>query len=114
LRTNAFAVTRDWMLGLMISPVRRKADAYRLESGSTSFTSQALRTGHRVVVVGANGSAYDPGDWDLSMCFWQGRQQNLIVADNQTETYRRAPPELRRLLSQLAWGQRAQLDRDEP
>ena len=42
--------------------------------------------------------------WPASHTFWQGTQDNLLVADNQTDDYADAAPPVRRLLSQFAWG----------
>lgn len=107
LRTNVFAAPRELLLELRAPRIRGKSDAYRFESGVDSITSQARRLGGASVVV-AIGATYEPDRWDQSMTFWQGAQQNLIVSDNQTDAYEQAPPGLRRLLSQLAWGSRAQ------
>ncbi len=107
LRTNAFTASRQLMLALDFPPIRSKRDAHRLESGPGSFTSRVQGMGKRVVVVGRDGSLHDPDHWDRSATFWQERQQNLLVADNQTQEYEHATLELRRLLSQLAWGNQA-------
>ena len=42
-----------------------------------------------------------------SETFWQGEQDNLLVADNQTESYQRGDPGRRYALSTFAWGERA-------
>lgn len=108
LRTNAFVASRDLMVQLGIPRIRRKRDAYRLESGPASFTRRAQDLGARVVVAGRNGAVYDSPDWPASQTFWQGTQDNLLVADNQSDDYAGAAPDVRRLLSQFAWGERAQ------
>ena len=43
----------------------------------------------------------------MSNTFWQSNQENLLVADNQTETYRAADPAGRAELSHYAWGELA-------
>lgn len=107
LRTNAFIASRELMVALGVPRIRSKRDAYRLESGPGSFTRRVEDLGRRAVVVGRDGSVHDARHWDESMTFWQGRQQNLLVADNQTDDYDDAEPHVRRLLSQFAWGLRA-------
>ena len=107
LRTNAFIASRELMVELGIPRIRRKRDAYRLESGPASFTRRVEDLGARTVVVGRDGSRHDSADWPASRTFWQGAQENLLVADNQTDDYAEADSGGRRLLSQFAWGPRA-------
>jgi hypothetical protein len=104
LRTNAFIASRELMVALGVPRIRRKRDAYRLESGPASFTRRVEESGRRTVVVGRDGSLYDSRRWDESQTFWQGTQENLLVADNQTDDYANAGPDVRRLLCQFAWG----------
>ena len=92
------------MVELGIPRIRRKRDAYRLESGPASFTRRVEDLGARTVVVGRDGSRHDSADWPASRTFWQGAQENLLVADNQTDDYAEADSGGRRLLSQFAWG----------
>jgi hypothetical protein len=62
-----------------------KLSAYKFESGKESLTNQVRNLGLRVLVVGRDGQAYDPEHWHRSNTFWQSREENLLVADNQTE-----------------------------
>ncbi|MHB1833707.1 MAG: hypothetical protein ACYCXW_01950 [Solirubrobacteraceae bacterium] len=107
IRTNGFAVRRETALKLGMAQIRTKRDAYRLESGPGSATRRVEQMGLRAVVVGRDGRTYDPGEWPESLTLWQEGQQNLLIADNQTDDYERAEPAVRRVLSQLAWGGRA-------
>jgi hypothetical protein len=107
IRTNAFLVRRDFMRGAMRTPVSSKMDSYRFESGRHSMTAQALRAGLEPVIVGADGELYMKPDWHESNTFWQSRQENLLVADNQTSQYSEGPPETRDILSYMAWGELA-------
>jgi hypothetical protein len=107
LRTNALAVRRDLLLAMHTPRIRTKLDAYRLESGRSSVTARVLLSGLRAVVVGRDGVSYDVERWPESMTLWQGDQQNLLVADNRTEDYQRAPADYRVLLARLAWGEHA-------
>jgi hypothetical protein len=107
LRTNAFVASRELMLGMGFPRIRRKRGAYRLESGPASFTRRVEGMHRRAVVVGCDGSVYDSERWNESLTFWQGTQQNLLVADNQTDDYTRADATGRELFSRLAWGKEA-------
>jgi hypothetical protein len=89
---------------LCLHEIRGKMDAYALESGRASITRQAQRLGLRTVVVDRAGAAYDPERWHHSRTLWQGDQEGLLVADNQTLAYARGDLQRRRLLSGFAWG----------
>ena len=82
-------------------------DAYRLENGRHNLTRQVQAMGLRTLVVARDGSRYDPEQWPLSRTLWQGDQEGLLVADNQTRSYAVGGLERRRLLSGFAWGPRA-------
>ena len=56
----------------------------------------------------------DPERWAQSRTFWQGDQEGLMVADNQTCLYSNGAPERRRLLSAFAWGREAEPPRRAP
>ena len=107
VRTNAFAVRTEVMRRVRFRPLRNKERAWRLESGRASITDQVAAMGMRAVVVGRNGRSYDRREWAASDTLWQAGQENLLVADNQTELYRAGDLDLRRLLSALAWGPQA-------
>jgi hypothetical protein len=107
VRSNCFLIDRDLLLSLRTGGVERKIDAYRLESGTHSITSQVRSLGRRTVLAGADGQIYDPADWPASETFWQGHQRNLLVADNQTDDYEHGHPGWRSVLSRYAWGEAA-------
>jgi hypothetical protein len=104
VRTNAFMLERTTFAALRMRPLGRKMDAYLLESGRASFTSQVLNMGLRALVVARDGAFYDPPAWPAARTFWQGDQQGLLVADNQTRSYTNGSYDRRRLLSAFAWG----------
>ena len=108
LRTNAFMVDRATFNSLQIRPINRKLDAYLMESGRHSFTRQAQRRGLRTLVVARDGAVYDHERWPHSRTLWQGDQEGLLVADNQTRSYVNGGLERRRVLSAFAWGSQAQ------
>ncbi len=104
VRTNAFMLERSTFARLRMRPLARKMDAYLLESGRASFTSQVRSMGLRTLVVARDGAFYDPPEWPAGRTFWQGDQQGLLVADNQTRSYANGSYDRRRLLSAFAWG----------
>ena len=107
LRTNAFAADRATLARVRVGRLETKMDAYRLENGRHSLTRQVQAMGLRTLVVASDGSTYDHEQWPLSRTLWQGDQEGLLVADNQTRSYAVGGLERRRLLSGFAWGPRA-------
>ena len=104
VRTNAFMLDRSTFAALRMRPLARKMDAYLLESGRASFTSQVRNMGLRTLVVARDGAFYDHPEWYQGETFWQGDQRGLLVADNQTRSYANGSYDRRRLLSAFAWG----------
>jgi hypothetical protein len=107
VRSNAFALGAEALARLEVPELRRKAQAYRLESGSHSLTRQIERLGLSTLVAGRDGVLYEPADWAASETLWQGAQRNLLVSDNQTDKYAAGDADVRQLLSSYAWGARA-------
>lgn len=104
VRTNAFMALRETLTRVRIGLVPLKISAYMYESGFNSLTNQIARLGLRPLVVGRNGDAYEKDRWHLANTFRQGRQENLLIADNQTDIYETSNDEIRAELSKLAWG----------
>lgn len=107
VRTNAFLVERELYLHACRRPAQGKIDAWRFESGLHGLTTAAAMTGRPPVVVGADGQEHLPARWPESRTFWQGDQENLLVADNQTRLYDEGDVGRRELLARLAWGPEA-------
>ncbi len=107
LRTNAFMVDRAIFTRLRIGNLKRKMDAYAVESGRNSLTRQVQRLGLQTLVVTRDGRAYSHECWPLARTLWQGDQEGLLVSDNQTRTYAGGDTDRRRLLSAFAWGPEA-------
>lgn len=107
VRTNAFMASREMLARVRIGPVVVKLSAFMFESGRESLTNQILRYGLRPVMVGRDGTGYEKEHWHLANTFRQGRQENLLVADNQTDLYAMADVGGRAELSRLAWGKHA-------
>ena len=104
LRSNAFLISRELMNRVWPGFVVSKRTAYHWESGRKGFTRRIQGLNLRVLVAGKDGCAYPPDEWSRSGTFLQGRQENLLVADNQTRGYDQADAAKRRLLSVYAWG----------
>ena len=113
LRTNAFIISSQTMSDLKCPLIQNKMDAYRFESGKNGLTTQILRKGKRVIVVGRNGLSYDKGAWDASNTYRISEQENLLVADNQTRDYQCSIPERREFLSSITWENKSHLSRED-
>jgi hypothetical protein len=104
VRTNGFMASRETLRRVRLGPLRMKLSAYKFESGKESLTNQVRGFGLRALVVGRDGQAYAPERWHQSNTFWQSRQENLLVADNQTELYMSSDAATRAEFAQYAWG----------
>ncbi len=104
LRTNTFMITHAVLRRLRLLVVRSKTDTYALEGSRRSITRQLERLGLCSLVVDRAGAVYRPEEWPRSRTLWQGDQEGLLVADNQTLPYTNGDLPRRRLLSTLAWG----------
>ncbi len=104
IRTNGFMIRRSVFLALQHSPFKSKFMAYRFESGRKSMTNQVLAQGYTVLVIDINGKTFEPPLWKESLTFWAGNQENLLIADNQTDLYSNASPSEKKKMAWLAWG----------
>jgi hypothetical protein len=103
VRTNAFMITRDVMIGMRTETLLRKWDALSFESSRQGMTPQIMAAGLQALVVGADGRGYEPPDWPHARTFWISQQENLLVSDNRTRAYEEGPPALREHLAFRAW-----------
>jgi hypothetical protein len=108
LRPNTFMISHAAMSRLRLFVVINKIDTLALESGCHSITSQLQSLGLTSLVVDRRGSVFGPERWDRSRTLWQGEQEGLLVADNQTQYYARGDAVRRELLSTFAWGPSAE------
>lgn len=107
VRTNAFMASRETLARVHIGPVFFKLSAFMFESGRDSLTNQLMQIGLRPVMVGRDGTGYEKEHWHVANIFRQGNQENLLIADNQTDLYAAADGEKRAELSRFAWGEHA-------
>jgi hypothetical protein len=103
IRTNAFMIERERFLSLHTPPFDEKSGVYKFESGRRSMTKQILAQGLKPLVVDRTGKVYEISEWKSSSTFWNGRQSNLIAADNRTRNYAEGDKELRTWLQDNAW-----------
>ncbi len=103
IRTNAFMIRKDDFLSLRGATFKKKMDAYRFESGRQSMTKQIMAAGLRPVVVDRSGEVYEIPRWKSSSTFWIDAQGNLLIADNQTNSYALGNPQRRSILRNYAW-----------
>lgn len=104
LRTNGFIVARDLFVALRWPDVRKKLEAWELESGHAGMTAQVRERGLRTVVVDRDGGVHEPPAWPASATFRAGEQAKLLIADNRTRDWQDADAETRAKLARLAWG----------
>ncbi len=107
VRTNAFVIERELLLSLRTGTLRTKSAACRFEGGIHGLTGQIRGRGLAALIVGCDGIALAPEAWPDADIFWQGRQCQLLVADNQTRTYQHGGASVREALARRAWGPRA-------
>ncbi len=113
IRTNGFLLPTTILDRVNVPAIKNKMEAYRFESGRDSLTRQIENMGLRPVIVGANGKAYEIQDWPFSNIFRRSEQENLLIADNQTETYSRGDRSLKIRYSFYAWRENAYPDDSE-
>jgi hypothetical protein len=106
IRTNAFLLSRDLLLGVKFPPLQTKLDAFRFEHGKDSLTRQVWGMGLEALVVGRDGQGYAVDRWFESHTYRSGGQRNLLVADNVTRFNMEADPDTRRRIAAWAWGER--------
>ena len=100
IRTNGFLVERRAFLDVSDRRFKSKIECYDFESGPGNMASRMSG-----VVVGTNGTAYRLNELKESKTFRLDNQENLLFSDNQTRHYDAAPPEERKRLRELAWGE---------
>jgi hypothetical protein len=104
IRTNAFMIARETLRRVELPVLREKTDVYRFESGRSGLTRQIAKMGLEPVVVDRSGRSWMQDEWPISRTFRSGDEENLLVADNQTDLFLNAVAERRAVLSRLAWG----------
>ncbi|MBU1275032.1 MAG: hypothetical protein KJ720_06625 [Proteobacteria bacterium] len=106
VRSNAFLTARRLILAFAKANAipQEKKDAFRLESGRSSFTRFVEKQGLQALVAGADGRVFSPKQWRESQTFRIPGQANLIISDNQTRGYDTGSRGVRRIMELSAWG----------
>lgn len=107
LRLTAFLIDRERLLSLRSGAIPSKVASYRLECGHRSWTTQLEQRGLATYVVGRDTGPLMPDRWPDADVFWQGAQDQLLVADQRTVAYDNASQEARDAFARYAWGGRA-------
>jgi hypothetical protein len=68
------------------------------------MTARLRARGRPPVVIDRRGVARPIARWHEGDVFMQSGQQDLLIRDNQTDTYAQAGARERAVLSALAWG----------
>lgn len=104
VRTNAFVMRRELFLSLDLPEPLTKEDANALEAGPNNITRQIVQRGLKAVVVNRKNQVGMPDCWHQLGTFRSAGGSELLVADNRTDDYAKAPKEEQRYLRMLAWG----------
>ncbi len=103
LRSNAFMVRRKDFLGAK-RRLRTKMQALIFESGRNGLSIQILKKDKKILLLSRSGEGLEPHLWPKSGIFRQGKQENLLISDNQTRVYEQASLSDKNILNELAWG----------
>lgn len=104
IRTTGFFISRKLFLSLELRHPKIKREAWYFENGSNGMTRQLLKRGLKCKVVGRNGKAYNVEDWKDSNTFWNGEQENNLIADNHVKRYEEATEHMKNYYKIDAWG----------
>lgn len=105
IRSNVFMLRREDMVAM---PLKTEGDlklaGCDFESGADGLSARMLKRGERLLLVGANGIAYDVDKWPTAGCFRSDNQRNLLASDNQTKTFNELSDLEKQTQSTMAWG----------
>lgn len=106
IRSNAFMVKREHLFPILAakSGIMTKNSSYLFEIGKKGLTNQIRSKGLRAVLVNNIGEIFDIPDWPKSQTFRLGKQEGLLIHDNQTRKFDELTPEERDILAYMTWG----------
>lgn len=104
LRTNALALRREDALRWLPRLAPMKQIEYLMESGRSSLTQKVFKERRQAVVAGRSGEWATAAGWLESGTYRSGEQEELLVADNQTDAWAAAGQPERERLRRAAWG----------
>lgn len=105
VRSNGFMI-RTTYLKRFNSLGPTKVDCYNFESGWEGLSATVAKEGFELLLVGDQG-AFPVDEWAKSNTFRAGRQEALLIRDNQTETFSEMSPAVRELHRYFTWGDSA-------
>jgi hypothetical protein len=106
VRPTACLIERELLLSLRSGRTPTKPSSYRLESGRRGWTTQLIERGLVPYVVARDSGPLPPERWPDAGVFWQGAQEELLVADRKTVAYEYATVPVREVFARYAWGRR--------
>jgi len=104
IRTNGFIIEKDILLKITHKNLKKKINCHIFEHGKNSLTNQILNLNRKVIVVDKMGKFYDQDNISQSKIFWGSRQNDILVADNQTNLYAKSSAKRKNELRFYAWG----------
>lgn len=102
LRTNGLVIAPTLLNSLGFNTCYTRVDCYEFEHGIFSLYRRLVASGYQPMVAAADGCGYPCDLWAFSGTFRKGEQENLLIADRQTDAYMKAGPEERDVLTKMA------------
>jgi hypothetical protein len=104
IRTNGFMMKRQRFIMSVSLPIKTKEEAFGIESGANSITTQVRKAGLKALIVGRDGIGYDVCDWCGSRTYRTSDCSNLLIEDNRTREYNKMSQDARTTLALISWG----------
>jgi glycosyltransferase involved in cell wall biosynthesis len=104
IRSNVFMLRREDIVNVPLIGEDQKLACCAFESGADGLSASIRKRGERLLLVGADGRAYDIPDWTNSGCFRSRNQENLLAVDNQTRAFDSYSPAEQEVHRTMAWG----------
>jgi len=105
VRSNGFMIRRATLLSLFPdTDTSDKRAAYNFECGSSSLTRRIKASGAAAMIVDSTGRAWPEGQWAKSNTFRLGRQNGLLIRDNQTARYEGCCAAAQKSYQAMTWG----------
>ncbi len=104
IRSNGFIIDRKVLLEFYPEIPATKKAAYAFESGRMSLSSRIMDSGLKLSLVDRHGKTYAVDEWAKSRTFRLGKQENLMLADNQTRNFENFSEAEKATLTMLTWG----------
>lgn len=105
IRSNGFMIRRATLLSLFPDiDTSDKRAAYNFECGPSSLTRRIKVSGASAMVVDRAGRAWPESSWAESNTFRLGRQEGLLIRDNQTARYDSCCAAAQASYQAMTWG----------